>query len=61
MTWQNVSKPNSSNYTKVGKNPINYPQYGSAIYGQSKYGITDANVKIAKPSLRNWVNIPKPV
>lgn len=61
MAWTNIHKPNSRNYTKVGRNTTNYPQYGSAIYGVSKYGITDVNVRVPKPTIRNWVNIPKPI
>lgn len=60
MAWITVSKPNTSSWSKAGRNPTNYPQYGSAIYGTSKYGITDANIKVPKPSTSNWHSIPKP-
>lgn len=59
--WNKISKPNTSNWTKVSKQISNYPQYGYAIYGLSRYGITDRFIKVAKPVTSNWTKVPKPI
>lgn len=50
MPYINIPKPTGSNYSKVSKSLTDYPQYGSAIYGLSKYGITNDYTNIPKPT-----------
>lgn len=48
--YTNVPKPTGTPYTNVPINTIDYPQYGYAIYGVSKYGLTNEYTNISKPT-----------
>lgn len=58
--YTNVPKPTGANYTNVSKSVADYPQYGSAIYGISHYGVTDEYTRTAKPTGTPYINVPKP-
>ena len=59
--YTNIPKPVGTAYTNVNKAASDFSIYGSAIYGTSKYGVTNNYTGIAKPTGTAYTNIPKPV
>jgi hypothetical protein len=57
--YTNVAKPTGANYTRTSKS-IDYPQYGTAIYGVSKYGIQNNYTGVSKPTGSTYTNVNKP-
>jgi len=45
-----VTKPTDSTYSSVPRDIVEYPQYGTAIYGTSEYGRQDTYTDVAKPT-----------
>lgn len=37
-------------YTRVPINTVEYPQYGSAVYGVATYGVTNEYTEVPKPT-----------
>ena len=60
MPYTNIAKPTDSTYTKVAKDSIDVPVYGTAIYGVNKYGVQNAYTGISKPTGSSYTNIAKP-
>lgn len=59
MAYTKVAKPTSTTYTKQARS-INYPQYGTAIYGTSKYGATNTYTSVSKPTGTTYTKVTKP-
>jgi hypothetical protein len=59
MSYTNVPKPTGATYTKASKS-IDYPQYGTAIYGTSKYGIQNNYTMTSKPTGAVYTKVTKP-
>lgn len=51
MPYTTVTKPISTAYSSLNRDIINYPVYGVAIYGTSKYGLGNPYTPIKSPSL----------
>lgn len=60
MGYTNVAKPTGATYTKASRSLPDYPQYGSAIYGYSKYGIINSYTGVSKPTGSTYTNVAKP-
>lgn len=59
MPYTNVAKPTDSTYTKQTKS-VDFPQYGTAIYGTSKYGIQNNYTSTSKPTGAVYTKVNKP-
>jgi hypothetical protein len=61
MSYTNITKPIGTTYSGVSRDKVNYPQYGVAIYGTSKYGRQSPYTSSAKPVSTTYSTIAKPV
>lgn len=61
MAYTNITKPVLTTYTAVKRDVVNYPQYGTAVYGTSKYGITNTYSSVNKPVTTTYTQIAKPI
>jgi hypothetical protein len=60
MSYTQVNKPASTTYSGVSRDIVNYPQYGVAIYGTSKYGRQSPYTSSAKPVSTTYSQVAKP-
>lgn len=58
--YTNVAKPTDATYSKSARSLLDYPQYGTAIYGTSKYGIQNNYTGVTKPSDSTYTKVSKP-
>ncbi len=58
--YTNIPKPTGTPYTNLERSASDYPQYGYAIYGTSKYGIQNTYTSIAKPTGTPYTSVAKP-
>ena len=57
MSYTKINKPTGTTYTKQSRS-VNYPQYGTAIYGTSKYGIVNNYTSVSKPTTgQTWATM----
>lgn len=61
MAYTKILKPTTTNYSKVSKDLVNFPQYGIAVYGTSKYGQGSPYTTISRPVGTTYTNIAKPI
>lgn len=58
--YTEVPKPTGTPYTVAPIDIIEYPQYGTAIYGTSKYGKQDTYTSVNKPTGTPYTTVAKP-
>lgn len=58
--YTNVPKPTGTPYTNIPRSVTDYPQYGTAIYGISRYGVNNQYTTVGKPTGTPYTNINKP-
>lgn len=58
--YTNIPKPTGTNYTNVSRNITDYPQYGVAVYGVSRYGVGNMYTSVAKPTGSSYTKVIKP-
>ena len=60
MSYTTVAKPTGNTYTTPPRDVVEYPQYGTAIYGVSLYGKQDTYSRATKPTGSTYTTVAKP-
>ncbi len=57
--YTNIPKPTGTSYTKLNRDNVDIPLYGSAIYGVNTYGQINNYTNISKPFIPGFIHIIK--